>query len=130
MGCRAALSIVSAWLRRNVHHVCDGGPRRLLMYLETVNSATSKPSLRSSPWMRGAPHKRALLAHPANEFAQLAADFWPTRSTAGFPAPISSKPSAMPAQNGVGLNHAGQSDQAWPQPRQPYQHGPVATMRP
>jgi len=48
--------IASAWLRRNVRHVCDGGPRCLIMYLETVDSATSKPSLSSSPWMRGAPH--------------------------------------------------------------------------
>jgi hypothetical protein len=31
-------SIVSAWLRRNVRHVCDGGPRCLIMYLETVDS--------------------------------------------------------------------------------------------
>src|SRR5262245_43188053 len=33
-----------------------GGPRCLIMYLETVDSATSKPILSSSPWMRGAPH--------------------------------------------------------------------------
>ena len=51
---RSIAAIASAWLRRNVRHVCDGGPR-CFMYLETVNSATSKPSLSSSPWMRGAP---------------------------------------------------------------------------
>jgi hypothetical protein len=45
-----------AWLRRNVRQVCDGGPRRRIMYLETVDSAISNPSLSSSPWMRGAPH--------------------------------------------------------------------------
>jgi hypothetical protein len=32
-------------LRRNVCHVCDGGPRRRIMYLETVDSAISNPSL-------------------------------------------------------------------------------------
>jgi hypothetical protein len=53
---RAIAAIACAWLRKNVRHVCDGGPRGLVMYLETVDSATSKPSLRSSPWMRGAPH--------------------------------------------------------------------------
>src|SRR5262249_19428512 len=53
---RSTAAIVFAWLRRNVRHVCDGGPRCLIMYLETANSATSKPSLSSSPWMRGAPH--------------------------------------------------------------------------
>jgi hypothetical protein len=29
---------------------------RRIMYLETVDSAISNPSLSSSPWMRGAPH--------------------------------------------------------------------------
>jgi hypothetical protein len=48
--------MASAWLCRNVRQVCDGGPRCRIMYLETVDSAISKPSFRSSPWMRGAPH--------------------------------------------------------------------------
>src|SRR5579864_5630529 len=34
-----------------------GGPRRLTMYLATLDCATSNPSLRSSPWMRGAPQR-------------------------------------------------------------------------
>jgi hypothetical protein len=33
-----------------------GRPRRLTMYLATLDCATSNPSLSSSPWMRGAPH--------------------------------------------------------------------------
>src|SRR5262245_26286948 len=53
---RSIAAIASAWLRRNVRHVCDGGLRCLITYLETVDSATSKPALSSSPWMRGAPH--------------------------------------------------------------------------
>ncbi len=53
---RSIAAMASAWLRRNVRHVCDGGPRRRIMYLETVDSAISNPSLSSSPWMRGAPH--------------------------------------------------------------------------
>ena len=53
---RSIAAMASAWLRRNVRQVCDGGPRRLIMYLETVDSAISKPSFSSSPWMRGAPH--------------------------------------------------------------------------
>ena len=36
----------------------------------------------------------------------------------------------MPPQNGVGLNHAGQSDQARPQSCQPDQHRPIAPMQP
>jgi hypothetical protein len=39
-----------------VRQLCDGGPRRQIMYLETVDSVTSKPSCSNSPWMRGAPH--------------------------------------------------------------------------
>src|ERR1022692_3828957 len=48
--------MASAWLRRNVRQVCDGGPRRRIMYLETVDSAIWKPSFSNSPWMRRAPH--------------------------------------------------------------------------
>ena len=49
----AAMS--GAWLHRKVRHSWLGGPRRLTMYLATLDWATSNPSLRSSPWMRGAP---------------------------------------------------------------------------
>jgi hypothetical protein len=35
---------------------------------------------------------------------------------------------AMPPQNGVGLDHASQSYQAWPKP-QPYQQCPVTAMQ-
>ena len=49
----AAMS--GAWFRRKVRHSWLGGPRRLTMYLATVDCATLNPSLRSSPWMRGAP---------------------------------------------------------------------------
>ena len=44
------------WFRRNVRQVCDGGFGCRIMYLETVAWLISIPSLRSSPWMRGAPH--------------------------------------------------------------------------
>jgi hypothetical protein len=35
-----------------------GGLRPRIMYFETVDWATSKPSIRSSPWIRAAPHSR------------------------------------------------------------------------
>src|SRR5262252_4308472 len=38
-------------------HPWLGGPRRLTMYLATLDCATSNPSLSSSPWMRGAPQR-------------------------------------------------------------------------
>src|SRR3954469_20053188 len=53
----------SAWLRRNVLQPCDGGRLRRAMYLATEVWTTSMPSLRSSPWMRGAPPERIGKAH-------------------------------------------------------------------
>jgi hypothetical protein len=41
------------WLARNVRQVWDGGERRFWINRETVRSDTSRPSFRSSPWMRG-----------------------------------------------------------------------------
>src|SRR5260370_188025 len=48
-------TVVFTWFSRNVRHVCEGGLLRRTMYLLTLVSPTSMPSLRSSPWMRGAP---------------------------------------------------------------------------
>src|SRR5260370_41642333 len=48
-------TVVFTWFSRKVRHVCEGGFRRRVMYLLTLVSPTSMPSLRSSPWMRGAP---------------------------------------------------------------------------
>src|SRR5258708_24925014 len=39
----------------NVRQLCEGGVRRFGSRRETVRSATSMPSFRSSPWIRGAP---------------------------------------------------------------------------
>jgi hypothetical protein len=44
----AAMS--GAWLRKKVRHPWLGGPRRLTMYLATLDCATSNPSLSSSPY--------------------------------------------------------------------------------
>src|SRR5246500_1310275 len=46
----------SAWLRRNVFHPCEGGPLLRAIYLATLVWPISIPSLRSSPWILGAPH--------------------------------------------------------------------------
>jgi hypothetical protein len=47
---------------RNTRHVCDGGKRRFGSRRETVRSATSMPSLRSSPWILGAPQRGLAMA--------------------------------------------------------------------
>src|SRR5262249_26107892 len=69
---------------------------------------------------RGTP-QWVLRAHPLDEFAQLTANSGPSRPPARFPAPIGPKPCAMPAQDRVRLNDAGQTEQAWPEPGHPYQ---------
>src|SRR5260370_22621328 len=48
-------TVVFTWFSRKVRHVCEGGLPRWTMYLLTLVSPISIPSLRSSPWMRGAP---------------------------------------------------------------------------
>src|SRR5271166_5546269 len=75
------------------------------------------------PW--GTP-QRVLLAHLLDKIAQLSLNFRPSLLTARLPAPIGSKPCSMPPQDGVRLNHAGHSGQAWPEPRQRYHHCSVA----
>src|SRR3954454_16137605 len=55
---RSIEAIPSACFRRNVLQPCDGGRRCRAMYLATEVWPTSMPSLRSSPWMRGAPQRR------------------------------------------------------------------------
>jgi len=42
-------AIACAWLRRNVFQFCERGVPLRAMYLETVDWATSKPSIKSSP---------------------------------------------------------------------------------
>ena len=48
-------TVAFTWFSGKVLHVCEGGFRRRIRYLLTLVSPTSMPSLRSSPWMRGAP---------------------------------------------------------------------------
>src|SRR5215813_3512378 len=115
---RSIAAMASAWLRRNVRQVWDGGPRRRIMYLETVDSAISNPSLSSSPWMRGASPQWVLRAHPSDELAQLKANSGPPWPTARFP--IGPKPCSMPSQDRVRLNDASQTKQPWPEPGHPY----------
>ena len=49
-------TVLWRWFSRKVLQVWDGGFRCGGMYLATLVSPTSTPSLSNSPWMRGAPH--------------------------------------------------------------------------
>src|SRR5947199_4933458 len=51
-----AMPLRDALSSRNVFQLCEGGVPPRTMYLETVDCATAKPSIRSSPWTRDAPH--------------------------------------------------------------------------
>src|SRR5438445_6728943 len=95
----AAMS--GAWLRRKVRHPWLGGPRRLTMYLATLDCANSNPSLSSSPWMRGAPQSgfSTLIRRIS---AQLGLDLWPPSQSARLPTPITAKAGLMPTHEGVG----------------------------
>jgi hypothetical protein len=72
------------------------------MYIETVDWATSMPSLSSSPWLLGATHREFLKTHSSDQVAHLFAD---PRSALGgtrLPAPVSGKTLSMPAHDSLG----------------------------
>jgi hypothetical protein len=53
-------TILFTWLSRDVRQLCEGGLLPRSMYLATVGSVISIPSLSNSPWIRGAPHSGLL----------------------------------------------------------------------
>ena len=84
--------MASAWFRRKVRQLCDGDPRPLTMYFETVELGDVEAKLEQfavDPW--GTP-QRVFLAHLLDKIAQLWLNFGPSRLTARLPAPIGSKP--------------------------------------
>jgi hypothetical protein len=119
----------SRWEPRSLQ-CWDGGVRRRIMYVETVDSAISNPSFSSSPWIRGAPHNgfslhiRRMRSRNSRSILGLPARPW------DFPAPIGPKPCPMPPHDGVRLNDSDQTKQARPDPSHPYQQSPVATPQP
>jgi hypothetical protein len=60
--------------------VWDGGECRFGSSRETVRLATSMPSFRTSPWMRGAPPKRVRGGHAGDQSPDLGVD---GRATSG-----------------------------------------------
>src|SRR5437879_6253383 len=95
----AAMS--GAWLRKKVRHPWLGGPRRLTMYLATLDCPTSNPSLSSSPWMRGAPQSgfSMLICRIS---AQLRFDLRSPSPWARLPTPAAAKAGPMPTNEGLG----------------------------
>src|SRR5262249_21702990 len=102
-------AIACAWFRRNVFQPCDGG-RPCTMYFETVDWATSKPSINSSPWIPRCSPPRVFLAHPSDQIAQLSIDLWPPCPLPRFPTPERRETRTMPAKDGLRLNDLRRSE--------------------
>src|SRR5215475_14570871 len=104
----------SAWLRRNVFQPCEGGPLLRAIYLATLVWPISMPSLRSSPWILGAPHNglAMLIADQSANFQQYS---WSAAAVPRFPAPIRSETGTMPTDDGIGLHDRQRLDGIWHQ---------------
>ena len=100
------------------------------MYFETVDWATSNPSIRSSPWILDAPHRGFSLLIRRMRSRRPTIDLWPPCPMSGFPAPERFEPGAVPPKDSLRLNYLGQIKQIGPNPRDPYQQRPVTTMQP
>src|SRR6266478_2691346 len=99
---RSMAAMSGAWLCRKVRHPWLGGPRRLTMYLATLDCATSNPSLSSSPWMRGAPQSGFSNAHPPDQYAQLRVDLQSPSLWARLPTPVAAKAGPVPTHERLG----------------------------
>ena len=119
------------WFRRNVLQDCEGGLRSRTMYLETVDWATSNPSISNSPWIRGAPQSGfSLLIRRMRSRS--------SRSTFGRPALFRDfrrqnalKPErCLPSQDSFRLHDPGYVEQTRPNPRHPCQQRPITAVQP
>src|SRR5450755_4010922 len=100
---RSMAAMSGAWLCKKVRHRWLGGPRRLTMYLATLDCATSNPSLRSSPWMRGAPQSGfSMLIRRIS--ARLRLYLGATSPSTRFPTPVTAKADLVPTQERLGPN--------------------------
>ena len=125
---RSMAAIACAWFRKNVFQPCDGDPP-CTMYFETVDWATSKPSINSSPWIRDAPHFGFSLLIRRMRSRNLAIDLWPPCPLSRFPAPERRETRTMPAKDGLRLNDLRRTEQARPEPGHPDQQRPVTAAQ-
>jgi hypothetical protein len=93
----AAMS--GAWLRKKVPHPWLGGPRRLTMYLATLDFEPELEQFAVDAWR--AP-KRIFDAHPPDQCAQLREDLRSPSLWARLPTPVGAKAGPMPTHERVG----------------------------
>jgi hypothetical protein len=91
------------------------------MYFDTVDWATSKPSVNSSPWIP----QRIVPAHPLDQISQAAVNPWPSWSPSGFPAPKGPETRPVPAENRLGLHDLDRSEEVRSGPNHPCQNRPI-----
>src|SRR6202048_2894774 len=97
---RSMAAMSDAWLRKKVRHPWLGGPRRLTMYLATLDCAIANPSLSSSPWMRGAPQSGfSTLIRRINTRSSVSIG---GRPPCGFPTPVAAKAGLVPTHERLG----------------------------
>ena len=98
------LPILRRWLTASTHVFRD---RRLSDLEPEHQKLTVDP---------GCALQRVLLAHPLNEFTQVAINPQSPRPPSRFPPPISPEARTMPAQDRVGLNRPSRTKEAGPEP--------------
>src|SRR5207245_7663525 len=91
-----------AWLRRKVRHPWLGGPRRLTMYLATLDCATSNPSLSKFAVDAWRAPKRIFDAHPPDQYPQLRVDLRSPSLWARLPTPVAAKAGSVPTHERLG----------------------------
>src|SRR5258705_8514861 len=74
------------------------------MYLATLVCPISMPSLRSSPWIRGAPHNGLAMLISRISVRISGGNSRPSATRSRLPAPVQSEAGTMPANNGVRLD--------------------------
>src|SRR5260370_40549862 len=131
---KSIAAIPAAWLRRKVLQVWDDGRPPLTMYLATVVSPTSMPSLSSSPWMRGAPQSGLARLITRISWRVSREIFGRPQGDRELPAPVQPEAPTMPAQHRCRLYDADRIPERGIQPIKPNEehsvHGCHAKPRP
>ena len=99
------------------------------MYFETVDWATSNPSIRSSPWIRDAPHSGFSLLIRRIRSRRPRSIFGRPALFRDFQRQNSFEASAMPPQDSLRLNYLGRTEQARPEPGHPYEQRAVTAAQ-
>src|ERR1017187_1172915 len=122
-------TVVLRGFSRKVCQVCEGGFRRRTMYLLTLVWPMSMPSLRSSPWMRGAPQSGfSRLIFRINLRISFDAGGRARCPRGTFPIPKQAKTSAVPRDDGFGIDDAQSRAPSVPNSTKPSPQEPFAPI--